>query len=160
MTLKINLRRFRLNWKIIILLYREELKSLENLKETYEKQEKTLYQAYQYVQQSKSRKEMLEEMEDSFAGFFQGVKEVLKARGSALSGIEGAIAELITVPKEYDVAIETALGASMQHIVVQNEQHGRNAIQYLKQNRYGRATFLPLTVMKGKTLAHNQIETD
>ena len=75
-----------------LLLYREELKSLENLKETYEKQEKTLYQAYQYVQQSKSRKEMLEEMEDSFAGFFQGVKEVLKARGSALSGIEGAIA--------------------------------------------------------------------
>ncbi len=140
-----------------LLLYREELKSLENLKETYEKQEKTLYQAYQYVQQSKSRKEMLEEMEDSFAGFFQGVKEVLKARGSALSGIEGAIAELITVPKEYDVAIETALGASMQHIVVQNEQHGRNAIQYLKQNRYGRATFLPLNVMKGKTLAHNQI---
>ena len=140
-----------------LLLYREELKSLENLKETYEKQEKTLYQAYQYVQQSKSRKEMLEEMEDSFAGFFQGVKEVLKARGSALSGIEGAIAELISVPKEYDVAIETALGASMQHIVVQNEQHGRNAIQYLKQNRYGRATFLPLNVMKGKTLAHNQI---
>ncbi|MFZ0446836.1 MAG: chromosome segregation protein SMC [Bacillus sp. (in: firmicutes)] len=140
-----------------LLFYREELKSLENLKETYEKQEKTLYQAYQYVQQSKSRKEMLEEMEDSFAGFFQGVKEVLKARGSALSGIEGAIAELISVPKEYDVAIETALGASMQHIVVQNEQHGRKAIQYLKQNRYGRATFLPLTVMKGKTLAHNQI---
>ena len=140
-----------------LLLYREELKSLENLKETYEKQEKTLYQAYQYVQQSKSRKEMLEEMEDSFAGFFQGVKEILKARGSALSGIEGAIAELISVPKEYDVAIETALGASMQHIVVQNEQHGRNAIQYLKQNRYGRATFLPLNVMKGKTLAQNQI---
>jgi chromosome segregation protein len=140
-----------------LLLYRDERKSLENLKETYEKQEKTLYQAYQYVQQSKSRKEMLEEMEDSFAGFFQGVKEVLKARGSTLSGIEGAIAELISVPKEYDVAIETALGASMQHIVVQNEQHGRNAIQYLKQNRYGRATFLPLTVMKGKTLAHSQI---
>ena len=140
-----------------ILLYRDELKSLENLKETYEKQEKTLYQAYQYVQQSKSRKEMLEEMEDSFAGFFQGVKEVLKARGNALSGIEGAIAELISVPKEYEVAIETALGANMQHIVVQNEQHGRNAIQYLKQNRYGRATFLPLDVMKGKVLAHNQI---
>ena len=157
LTLKISLMAIQTELENHLLLYREELKSIENLKETYEKQEKTLYQAYQYVQQSKSRKEMLEEMEDSFAGFFQGVKEVLKARGSALSGIEGAIAELITVPKEYDVAIETALGASMQHIVVQNEQHGRNAIQYLKQNRYGRATFLPLNVMKGKTLAHNQI---
>ena len=51
------------------------------------------------MQQTKSRKEMLEEMEEGFAGFFQGVKEVLKARGNKLQGVEGAIAELITVPK-------------------------------------------------------------
>ncbi len=141
-----------------ILLYREENKRLENLKATYEKQEKTLYQAYQYLQQTKSRKDMLEEMEESFAGFFQGVKEVLKARGSTLMGIEGAILELISVPKEYDAAIETALGASMQHIVVENEQHVRNAIQYLKQNHYGRATFLPINVIKGRTLAQSQLK--
>ena len=62
-------------------LYRNEQLQVESLKKTYEKQEKTLYQAYQYLQQTKSRKEMLEEMEEGFAGFFQGVKEVLKARG-------------------------------------------------------------------------------
>ncbi|WP_428908689.1 chromosome segregation protein SMC [Niallia sp. Krafla_26] len=140
-----------------IALYREENQKLENLKNSYDKQEKNLYQAYQYVQQTKSRKEMLEEMEEGFAGFFQGVKEVLKKRGSVLTGIEGAIAEIISVPKEYDVAIETALGASMQHIVVQDEQHARAAIGFLKQNRYGRATFLPLNVIKGRKLAQNQL---
>ncbi|WP_394232558.1 chromosome segregation protein SMC [Niallia oryzisoli] len=139
-------------------LYRDEQKNFEGLKSTYEKQEKTLYQAYQYLQQTKSRKDMLEEMEEGFAGFFQGVKEILKAREEKLQGIEGAIAELISVPKEYEVAIETSLGAAMQHIVVRNEQDARLAIQYLKNNRFGRATFLPLNVIKGKSLASNQLQ--
>ena len=143
--------------KTQVQLYRSEQQHMEDLKKTYEKQEKTLYQAYQYLQQTKSRKEMLEEMEEGFAGFFQGVKEVLKARGSKLQGIEGAIAELITVPNEYEVAIETALGGSMQHIVVRSEQNGRSAIQYLKQNSFGRATFLPMNVIKGKMLASTQM---
>ena len=138
-------------------LYRNEQLQVESLKKTYEKQEKTLYQAYQYLQQTKSRKEMLEEMEEGFAGFFQGVKEVLKARSNKLQGVEGAIAELITVPNEYEVAIETALGGSMQHVVVRSEQDGRSAIQYLKQNRFGRATFLPMNVIKGKMLASTQM---
>jgi len=139
-------------------LYREEQGKYEALKNMYEKNEKTLYQAYQYLQQTKSRKEMLEEMEEGYAGFFQGVKEVLKARQGKLQGIEGAIAELISVPKEYEVAIETALGASMQHIVVRTEQDARLAIQYLKNNHFGRATFLPLGVIKGKSLASNQLQ--
>lgn len=138
-------------------LFKNEQKKYEQLKISFEKQEKTLYQAYQYLQQTKSRKDMLEEMEEGFAGFFQGVKEVLKARKNALQGIEGAIAELITVPKEYETAIETALGGSMQHIVVRNEQDGRNAIQYLKKNHFGRATFLPLNVIKGKMLSSSQL---
>ena len=142
--------------KTQVQLYHSEQQHMEDLKKTYEKQEKTLYQAYQYLQQTKSRKDMLEEMEEGFAGFFQGVKEVLKARGNKLQGIEGAIAELITVPNEYEVAIETALGGSMQHVVVRTEHDGRNAIQYLKQNRFGRATFLPLNVIKGKMLAFTQ----
>ena len=73
---------------IIFYLYREEKKNLR-IKGTYEKQEKHLYQAYQYLQQTKSRKDMLEEMEDDYAGFFQGVKEVLKARGRTLMESRG-----------------------------------------------------------------------
>ncbi|MFP3472351.1 hypothetical protein R0J90_20060, partial [Micrococcus sp. SIMBA_144] len=82
-------------------------KKLETVKAKYEKQEKTLYQAFQYLQQAKSRKEMLEEMEEDYSGFFQGVKEVLKEREGRLTGIQGAVAELITVPKSYETAMET-----------------------------------------------------
>ncbi|RSD28053.1 chromosome segregation protein SMC [Mesobacillus subterraneus] len=138
-------------------LYFDEQKKLESLKNTYQKQEKTLYQAYQFLQQAKSKKEMLEEMEEDYSGFFQGVKEVLKARDGHLEGIEGAIAELITVPKQYETAIETALGGAMQHIVVQNEANARMAIQYLKQKSFGRATFLPLSIIRGKYLASSQL---
>ncbi|KAB2337473.1 chromosome segregation protein SMC [Cytobacillus depressus] len=139
--------------------FRDEQKTLEISKGNYQKQETTLYQAYQYLQKAKSRQEMLEEMEDDYSGFFQGVKEVLKARGGKLHGIEGAVAELIQVPKSFETAIETALGGAMQHIIVQTEQDGRSAIQYLKQNNFGRATFLPLNVIKGKSLSAAQIHS-
>ncbi|MDM5327972.1 chromosome segregation protein SMC [Neobacillus sp. CF12] len=136
--------------------FREKQRKLENGKNNYQKQEKTLYQAYQILQQAKSRKEMLEEMEEDYSGFFQGVKEVLKARGKKLQGIEGAVAELVTVPKEYETALETALGGALQHIVVDNEQNARMAITFLKQNSFGRATFLPLNVIKGRLLSSSQ----
>jgi chromosome segregation protein len=140
-----------------VVAYKEQQRKLETEKNNYEKQEKTLYQAYQILQQAKSRKEMLEEMEEDYSGFFQGVKEVLKARGKKLHGIEGAVAELVTVPKEYETALETALGGALQHIVVDTEQNARTAIQFLKQNSFGRATFLPLSVMKGRPLSSAQL---
>ena len=142
-----------------VAIFREKQRKYENAKNNYQKQEKTLYQAYQILQQAKSRKEMLEELEEDYSGFFQGVKEVLKARGKKLQGIEGAVAELITVPKEYETALETALGGALQHIVVDTEQNARSAITYLKQNSFGRATFLPLSVIKGRTLTSAQLSS-
>ncbi|MEY8753170.1 chromosome segregation protein SMC [Peribacillus frigoritolerans] len=136
--------------------FRNQQNKLNAAKDTYQKQETTLYKAYQFLQQAKSRKELLEEMEDDYAGFFQGVKEVLKAK-ETLRGIEGAVAELIKVPKEYETAIETALGGAMQHIVVEREEHAREAISFLKKNRYGRATFLPLSVIKAREISANQL---
>ncbi|KIP22515.1 Chromosome partition protein Smc [Anoxybacillus ayderensis] len=120
-------------------------------KEQYRKKEATLYEAYQYVQKMKSKKEMLEAMQQEYAGFFQGVKEVLKAK-DRLPGIHGAVVELMTVPSELETAIEVALGGAAQHIVVENEQSAREAIQFLKRHAYGRATFLPLNVIQGKSL--------
>jgi chromosome segregation protein len=140
-----------------VVSFREQQRQLETLKNNYQKQEKSLYQAYQILQQAKSKKEMLEELEEDYSGFFQGVKEVLKARGNKLQGIEGAVAELVTVPKEYETAIETAFGGALQHVVVENEQNARTAIQFLKQNSFGRATFLPLTVIKGRVLSTSQL---
>lgn len=139
-------------------LYRSEHGSLEQFKQSYQKKETTLYQAYQFLQQTRARKEMLETMQGDFTGFFQGVKEILKGRDeNRLTGIKGAVAELIQVKQDVETAIEIALGSATQHIVVDNEQNARTSIQYLKKNGYGRATFLPMTVMKPRTLSDYQI---
>lgn len=135
-----------------ITAFREEQQKLESLERTVDKEEKQLYEAYGYVQKIRSRKEALSEMEEEFQGFFHGVREVLKARKEVLAGVEGAVAELIQVDKSMELAIETALGSATQHIVVQNEQHARQAIQFLKQRKLGRATFLPLSVMKPRVI--------
>ncbi|MFD1735786.1 chromosome segregation protein SMC [Bacillus salitolerans] len=138
--------------------YRKKQQKLEKDKEEYQKKESMLYQAYQVLQQTKSRKETLEEMQEDYAGFFQGVKEVLKARDHKLEGIEGAIAELISVPKDYEIALDIALGASTQHIVVDQEVNARKAIAFLKKNHYGRATFLPMSVVSGKSVQQEHIQ--
>ncbi|MDN4523450.1 chromosome segregation protein SMC [Fictibacillus fluitans] len=124
-------------------------KQLEQKEKENEEKQNKLYQAYQFIQQFKSKKEWLESMQDEYQGFMQGVKEVLKAK-STLTGIEGAVAELISVPAEVETAIETALGGSMQHVVTQSEKDAVAAISFLKRKRYGRATFLPMSVIKGR----------
>ena len=127
--------------------------------ETLDEKQNMLYKAYQHVHQLKTRKDTLEELASDFSGFFQGVKEVLLARERGeLSGIEGAIAELIQVPTQYSQAIETALGAAMQHVVTNDEAAARAAIAWLKQRRAGRATFLPKSVMKSRKIASYQID--
>lgn len=103
-----------------------------------------------------SKRDVLVEMQADYSGFMQGVKEILKAREKGLQGIHGAVAELITVPKDLETAMEVALGGAMQHVVVENEVAGRGAIQWLKQNHLGRATFLPLDVMRARKLTSNE----
>ncbi|WP_410769294.1 chromosome segregation protein SMC [Fontibacillus sp. BL9] len=101
-----------------------------------------------------SRRDTMKEMEEDFDGFALGVKEVLKAsRKSALSGVHGAVAELIRVPEKLEIAVETALGAAMQHIVMENEAVSRQAIAFLKQRQLGRATFLPLDVIRPRQIS-------
>ncbi len=137
-------------------LLQEKIAQLTGMKQDLEKKEAMLYQAYQYLQQTKSRKEMLEEMQQDYAGFFQGVKEILKAR-EQFPGIHGAVVELIQVPSEYETALEIALGGAMQHIVVTNEEVARAAIHYLKKHAYGRATFLPMNVIQPKAITAEQL---
>ena len=113
--------------------------------------EKQMYEALKILQQGQAKEKSLQELKANYAGFYQGVRSVLKERDS-LGGIVGAVAELITVPKEISLAIETALGASAQHVITDNEGSARKAISYLKQKRVGRATFLPLTTIKSRQL--------
>ncbi|WP_188205777.1 chromosome segregation protein SMC [Alkalibacillus aidingensis] len=113
--------------------------------------EEKLNQAYRIIEQLKSKREMLEDMKDSYSGFYYGVKAILQAKERGeLTGIHGAVAQLIQVPQDYVTALETALGAQAQHLVVSNEQSARDAIQFLKRTKSGRATLLPLSTMKSR----------
>lgn len=132
--------------------YREAKRERDDVKGNLEKKRTALYKAYQILQEASSRRDLLSSMEEDYAGFFSGVKEVLKEKEGRLPGVIGAAAQLIRVPKQYELAIETALGGALQHIIVEDEPAARKAIAFLKQNKLGRATFLPLSTVKEKTI--------
>ncbi|UXR70368.1 chromosome segregation protein SMC [Staphylococcus sp. IVB6246] len=125
--------------------------ALTEVKQLQSESEEKLHQAYRYNDKLKSRIDSMKMREDDLSFFYQGVKAVLKATDT-LKGIHGAVAQKIDVPSKYTTAIETALGASMQHVIATDEASARQAIQYLKTKRLGRATFLPLNVIKSKQM--------
>lgn len=107
----------------------------------------------------RSRIHMLTEMEKLFEGYSKAVKVVMQAvERRQLRGVRGPLAGLLQVQKRYTVAIETALGGGMQNLVVEREEDGKAAIQYLKQRGAGRATFLPMSAIRGKTLQEPGVE--
>ncbi|MCI8335781.1 MAG: chromosome segregation protein SMC [Peptococcaceae bacterium] len=98
-----------------------------------------------------ARVNMLKDMEESFDGYYPGVKAAIlgKKQGQAdCRGVMGVVADLLSVPTAYSVAIETALGGSLQNIVVETEQQAKAVIGYLKQKNAGRATLLPLDALQ------------
>jgi len=101
-----------------------------------------------------SRRDTIKELQNDYDGFQHGVREVLKAsKRGTLHGVYGAVAELVSVPGDLETAIETALGAALQHIVMENEKSSRAAIAHLKQRQSGRATFLPLDVIRARSIS-------
>ncbi|MBR4308726.1 MAG: chromosome segregation protein SMC [Oscillospiraceae bacterium] len=107
-----------------------------------------------------SRLRMFEEMEKEFEGFSKAVRVVMQESGKGrLQGIHGPVSTLIRVEDEYTIAIEIALGSAMQQLVVDNEQCAKAAIQYLKRSDSGRATFLPMTVVRGRLLNERGVES-
>ncbi|MHB9145385.1 MAG: chromosome segregation protein SMC [Symbiobacteriia bacterium] len=97
------------------------------------------------LQSLDGRLHLLEELHQGHEGYAQGVRRVLQA---ALPGILGAVAELIQVPEGYEKAVETALGGGIQNLVARTEADSRRAIDWLKRENAGRATFLPLDLMR------------
>lgn len=101
--------------------------------------------------QAKSRLDTLEEFEASGEGYYQGVQQVLRAKKERrLSGIQGSILQLLEIPSDYLTAIENALGGAAQNVVVENDRDAQAAIAWLKKERRGRVTFMPLNLVKGK----------
>ena len=104
-----------------------------------------------------SRIKMLSEMEKMHEGYSKAVKMVMgEAQRGALRNIHGPVADLLKVPDQYTVAIETALGGAMQNIVVDREEDGKAVIQYLKRRDAGRATILPLSAIRPGELREGQ----
>ncbi|HZJ83220.1 MAG TPA: chromosome segregation protein SMC, partial [Clostridia bacterium] len=113
----------------------------------------------QQLEGEKSRLNLLIDMSNSYDGFQKSVKGILRAcqsNASIKDRVCGVIAELVRVPKEYETAIETALGFSLQHIVTHSEEDAKYIIEFLRNRRLGRATFLPISSIKGRNLYNRE----
>ncbi len=124
-------------------------KEVDHLQTQLSGQTKTLDVTQQNFHREESRLESLRNMTERYDGYGNAIRRVMEQK-SQVPGLKGVVADLIQVDRNYEVAIETALGGSIQNIVTDNEQTAKRMIEFLKKNRYGRATFLPLSNMKGK----------
>jgi len=128
-----------------------EIEKLNNNLNKYQEQYDELENKYEDIQdklyKKKSRREFIEDLKKEYSGFYKGVKNILK-ESDRFPKLHGAVAELIDVKKEYETAIETTLGNKLQNVVVENDQTAKNCINYLKENKSGRATFLPINSIK------------
>ncbi len=102
-----------------------------------------------------SRLKVLREMERDYEGYQHAVRQaLLRARGD--KRVHGVVANLLHTPKQYERALDMVLGGALQHIVTEDEHAAKDLIDYLRENRFGRATFLPLTTVRGRTLAREE----
>jgi len=110
------------------------------------------------VQSKTSSFRILKNMEEDYEGYYKGVKSLLKVakrEAKLQEGLMGVVAELINVDEKFERAIDIGLGSNSQNIVTKTEEDAKNIIEYLKRNKLGRVTFLPLNVIKGNTLNIN-----
>lgn len=108
-----------------------------------------------------NRYKLLDDVEKSMEGYTHSVKELVKAsQQGRMSGIHGTVADVVSMDDRYVVAIETALGAAMQNIIVDNEETAKRCIRFLKETNAGRATMLPITAMKGRFLNEPRLNSE
>ncbi len=144
-----------------VALQKSESESLK--KEIAEKRERLeagkeeLQQLKENFQHKSSRLELMQEMQDSYEGYYNGVRSILSKK-EEFPGLIDVVAEIVSVHKEHERAIETALGAKMQNIVVEDDRTAKEAVNYLKQNKKGRATFLPLNMVRGSRLSDHYLD--
>lgn len=107
------------------------------------------------VNMEHARLSSLKNMTERYDGYGQSIRRVMEQKNK-VPGIVGVVADIVKVKKEYETAIEIALGGSIQNIVTDDENTAKQLIQFLKVNKFGRATFLPLTLMSSQSSFHNQ----
>lgn len=132
--------------------YQAIAKEQEEQKTSYQAQQSQLFDRLDSLKNKQARAQSLENILRNHSNFYAGVKSVLQEK-DRLGGIIGAVSEHLTFDVHYQTALEIALGASSQHIIVEDEHAATKAIDFLKRNRAGRATFLPLTTIKARTIS-------
>lgn len=132
--------------------YQASAKEQEEQKVSFQAQQSQLFDRLDSLKNKQARAQSLENILRNHSNFYAGVKSVLQEK-DRLGGIVGAVSEHLTFDVHYQTALEIALGASSQHIIVEDEKAATNAIDFLKRNRAGRATFLPLTTIKARTIS-------
>lgn len=134
---------------IVLKQLKQQIQSLKSQNSIYGSEEKRiaaeLIELRLAIGQTSERCRMIEEMESAYEGYNEAVKFIMKA---GKKGIHGVVADLIHVPAGFEKAIETALGASLQNIICEDDEDAQEAIRLLKENRVGRLTFLPLSSIK------------
>jgi chromosome segregation protein len=131
-----------------------EISHLNNKLESGKEELQELKQNYQH---KTSRLELMQEMQDNYEGYYSGVRNILEKK-EEFPGLIDVVAEIISVKETHETAIETALGAKMQNIIVEDDSTAKKAVQFLKKNKKGRATFLPLNMVNGSRLADRYIK--
>ena len=132
--------------------YQTHAKQEEEQKQVYQSQQNQLFDRLDSLKNKQAKAQSLENILKNHSNFYAGVKSVLQEK-NRLGGIVGAVSEHLTFDVRYQTALEIALGASSQHIIVEDEQAATKAIDFLKRNRAGRATFLPLTTIKARSIS-------
>ena len=132
--------------------YQASAQEQEEQKVSYQAKQSQLFDRLDNLKNKQARAQSLENILRNHSNFYAGVKSVLQEK-DRLGGIIGAVSEHLTFDVHYQTALEIALGASSQHIIVEDENAATNAIDFLKRNRAGRATFLPLTTIKARTIS-------
>ena len=132
--------------------YQISAKQEEEQKQAYQSQQNLLFDRLDSLKNKQAKAQSLENILKNHSNFYAGVKTVLQEK-IRLGGIIGAVSEHLTFDVRYQTALEIALGASSQHIIVEDEQAATKAIDFLKRNRAGRATFLPLTTIKARSIS-------
>jgi chromosome segregation protein len=112
------------------------------------------------LREKQQRKKLLTDMEQNMEGFSGSVKAILRAEGGKPSGVHGTVAQCLETDRRYGIAMETALGGAMQNLIVDDEEAAKRWIRFLAQHRAGRATFLPVTSVRGKQLQENGLEQE
>ena len=153
-------------------LCRDKIEELQNIASGYERRfgsaenklntaKETLDTLNLDVMEKERRVKLLEELERNMEGLSGSVKQLIKqSERGVLRGIHGPISQLINADRKYALAIETALGGALQNIVVDRDEDAKRAIAYLKENKGGRATFLPIGTIKGTVLTEKGLDNE